>query len=251
LSARSIASEPREAWRNNKMGARERPAPPSKHRDPRLGRASLRASRHGAPPPPPRRQAALFALAVADVLLVNIWCHDIGREHGSGKPLMKTIFQVGPAQGCKACSGSRPLAAACMQHCRTRGSGAMGALCCCAAWAHKWQACTYLLAPQPAALTALRCRAVVCCRRRSTSSSLRLSPTAARRCCCLSSATRARRPSPRQGRRRCHASRAPMHAPPPPPPSRPRSEPVPPSLKHAPIAPSPPLPLAFFPPLVP
>ncbi|KAI8462488.1 MAG: root hair defective 3 GTP-binding protein [Monoraphidium minutum] len=40
------------------------------------------------------RQAALFALAVADVLLVNIWCHDIGREHGSGKPLMKTIFQV-------------------------------------------------------------------------------------------------------------------------------------------------------------
>lgn len=39
-------------------------------------------------------QAALFALAVADVLLVNIWCHDIGREHGSGKPLMKTIFQV-------------------------------------------------------------------------------------------------------------------------------------------------------------
>lgn len=40
------------------------------------------------------RQSALFALAVADVLLVNIWCHDIGREQGSGKPLMKTIFQV-------------------------------------------------------------------------------------------------------------------------------------------------------------
>eukprot|EP00198_Chlamydomonas_reinhardtii_P001037 XP_001690372.1 predicted protein [Chlamydomonas reinhardtii] len=40
------------------------------------------------------RQSALFALAVADVLLVNIWCHDIGREHGSGKPLLKTIFQV-------------------------------------------------------------------------------------------------------------------------------------------------------------
>lgn len=31
---------------------------------------------------------------MADVLLVNIWCHDIGREQGSGKPLMKTIFQV-------------------------------------------------------------------------------------------------------------------------------------------------------------
>ncbi len=41
------------------------------------------------------RQSALFALAVADVLLINIWCHDIGREQGSGKPLMKTIFQVG------------------------------------------------------------------------------------------------------------------------------------------------------------
>lgn len=40
------------------------------------------------------RQSALFALAVSDVLLVNIWCHDIGREQGSGKPLMKTIFQV-------------------------------------------------------------------------------------------------------------------------------------------------------------
>lgn len=40
------------------------------------------------------RQSALFALAVADVLLVNIWCHDIGREQGAGKPLLKTIFQV-------------------------------------------------------------------------------------------------------------------------------------------------------------
>lgn len=40
------------------------------------------------------RQSALFALAVADVLLVNVWCHDIGREQGSGKPLMKTIFQA-------------------------------------------------------------------------------------------------------------------------------------------------------------
>ena len=36
------------------------------------------------------RQSALFALAVADVHLINVWCHDIGREHGSGKPLMKT-----------------------------------------------------------------------------------------------------------------------------------------------------------------
>lgn len=40
------------------------------------------------------RQSALFALAVADVLMVNIWSIEIGREHGSGKPLLRTIFQV-------------------------------------------------------------------------------------------------------------------------------------------------------------
>jgi hypothetical protein len=36
-------------------------------------------------------QTALFAMASADVLLVNMWCHDIGREHGAGKPLLKTV----------------------------------------------------------------------------------------------------------------------------------------------------------------
>lgn len=45
------------------------------------------------------RQSALFALATADVLLINLWMHDIGREHGSGKPLMKTIMQVSSASG--------------------------------------------------------------------------------------------------------------------------------------------------------
>lgn len=40
------------------------------------------------------RQSALFALAISDIVMVNIWCHDIGREHGAGKPLMKTVFQV-------------------------------------------------------------------------------------------------------------------------------------------------------------
>ena len=39
------------------------------------------------------RQSALFALATADVLLINMWCHDVGREHGAGKPLLRTIFQ--------------------------------------------------------------------------------------------------------------------------------------------------------------
>jgi hypothetical protein len=40
------------------------------------------------------RQSALFALAVADVLVVNMWAKDIGREVGASKPLLKTIFQV-------------------------------------------------------------------------------------------------------------------------------------------------------------
>ena len=39
------------------------------------------------------RQSALLALAAADVLLVNLWCHDIGREHGAGKPLLRTVLQ--------------------------------------------------------------------------------------------------------------------------------------------------------------
>lgn len=39
------------------------------------------------------RQSALFALAVSDVLMINLWHHDVGREHGSGKPLLKTILQ--------------------------------------------------------------------------------------------------------------------------------------------------------------
>jgi len=44
------------------------------------------------------RQSALFALAVADVLLINMWAKDVGRETGAGKPLLKTIFQVKSAQ---------------------------------------------------------------------------------------------------------------------------------------------------------
>lgn len=64
------------------------------------------------------RQSALFALAVADVLLINVWCHDIGREHGSGKPLMKTIFQVErPSMACALVLGS-PAAALHSQQCR-------------------------------------------------------------------------------------------------------------------------------------
>ena len=40
------------------------------------------------------RQSSLFALAVADVLLVNMWAKDVGREAGASKPLLKTIFQA-------------------------------------------------------------------------------------------------------------------------------------------------------------
>ncbi|KAI4354116.1 hypothetical protein L6164_003015 [Bauhinia variegata] len=39
------------------------------------------------------RRSALFALAVADVVLVNLWCHDIGREQAASKPLLKAVFQ--------------------------------------------------------------------------------------------------------------------------------------------------------------
>ena len=41
------------------------------------------------------RQSSLFALAIADILVVNMWAKDVGREAGAGKPLLKTIFQVG------------------------------------------------------------------------------------------------------------------------------------------------------------
>lgn len=40
------------------------------------------------------RQSSLFALAISDILVVNMWAKDVGREAGAGKPLLKTIFQV-------------------------------------------------------------------------------------------------------------------------------------------------------------
>ncbi len=40
------------------------------------------------------RQSALFALATSDILMINMWAKDVGRETGAGKPLLKTIFQV-------------------------------------------------------------------------------------------------------------------------------------------------------------
>jgi hypothetical protein len=38
------------------------------------------------------------SLSFADVLLVNMWAKDVGREAGAGKPLLKTIFQARPSR---------------------------------------------------------------------------------------------------------------------------------------------------------
>lgn len=46
------------------------------------------------------KQSSLFALAVADVLLINMWCHDIGREHAANKPLLKIVFQASATYFC-------------------------------------------------------------------------------------------------------------------------------------------------------
>jgi hypothetical protein len=40
------------------------------------------------------KQIALFALAVTDILLINLWYNDIGREKAAGKPLLRAIFDV-------------------------------------------------------------------------------------------------------------------------------------------------------------
>nr|GEW12087.1 protein root hair defective 3-like [Tanacetum cinerariifolium]GEY27004.1 protein root hair defective 3-like [Tanacetum cinerariifolium] len=40
------------------------------------------------------KQSALFALDVSNIVLINMWCHDIGREHAANKPLLKIVFPV-------------------------------------------------------------------------------------------------------------------------------------------------------------
>ncbi|KAL9248862.1 ROOT HAIR DEFECTIVE 3-like protein [Drosera capensis] len=39
------------------------------------------------------KQSALLALAVSDIVLINMFCYDIGREHGASRPLLKTLLQ--------------------------------------------------------------------------------------------------------------------------------------------------------------
>ncbi|KAJ6748223.1 PROTEIN SEY1 [Salix purpurea] len=40
------------------------------------------------------KQSALFAFAIADTVIINMWCHDIGREHAASRPLLKTVFEA-------------------------------------------------------------------------------------------------------------------------------------------------------------
>ncbi|XP_010256383.1 PREDICTED: protein ROOT HAIR DEFECTIVE 3-like isoform X1 [Nelumbo nucifera] len=40
------------------------------------------------------KQIALFALAISDAVIVNMWCHDVGRIHGANTHLLTIVFQV-------------------------------------------------------------------------------------------------------------------------------------------------------------
>jgi protein SEY1 len=40
------------------------------------------------------RKSALFALATSEVLLVNIWEHQVGLYQGANMGLLKTVFEV-------------------------------------------------------------------------------------------------------------------------------------------------------------
>ncbi|KAL3575592.1 hypothetical protein D5086_023693 [Populus alba] len=40
------------------------------------------------------KQSTLFALAIADVVLINMWYKDIGLENAASRPLLKIVFQV-------------------------------------------------------------------------------------------------------------------------------------------------------------
>ncbi|XP_076953935.1 protein ROOT HAIR DEFECTIVE 3-like [Bidens hawaiensis] len=40
------------------------------------------------------KQSALFAIAVSDIVLINMWCLDIGSEHAANIPLLRIVFMV-------------------------------------------------------------------------------------------------------------------------------------------------------------
>ncbi|KAL3532490.1 hypothetical protein ACH5RR_006011, partial [Cinchona calisaya] len=41
-------------------------------------------------------QSALFSPVVSDIVLINMWFHDIGRQQAANKPLLKTVFWALP-----------------------------------------------------------------------------------------------------------------------------------------------------------
>ncbi|KAL3512120.1 hypothetical protein ACH5RR_024837 [Cinchona calisaya] len=42
-----------------------------------------------------KNQSARFGLAVSEIVLINMWCHDTGHEQTAKKPLLKkTVFQI-------------------------------------------------------------------------------------------------------------------------------------------------------------
>jgi hypothetical protein len=40
------------------------------------------------------RMISLFALAIADVLIINMWTHDVGRYDACNYGMLKDIFEV-------------------------------------------------------------------------------------------------------------------------------------------------------------
>ncbi|KAM1688641.1 hypothetical protein FF2_035890 [Malus domestica] len=40
------------------------------------------------------KKSALFAMAISDIVMINMWCHDLGRENAANKPLLRTVFQA-------------------------------------------------------------------------------------------------------------------------------------------------------------
>ncbi|KAL3532488.1 hypothetical protein ACH5RR_006009 [Cinchona calisaya] len=41
-------------------------------------------------------KSALFSPVVSDIVLINMWFHDIGRQQAANKPLLKTVFWALP-----------------------------------------------------------------------------------------------------------------------------------------------------------
>ncbi len=39
-------------------------------------------------------KSALFSLALTDVMMVNMWMHEVGRFNAANLPLLKTVFEV-------------------------------------------------------------------------------------------------------------------------------------------------------------